>query len=70
MLDTLFLAFGLMLVIEGAMPLVTPRRWRVLFRRIAALTDGQLRFIGLVAVVTGLLLILTSILPLDTFSIS
>ena len=64
MLDTLFLAFGLMLVVEGLMPLLAPRRWRALFRQITTLTDGQLRFVGLVAVATGLLLILMLLLLL------
>ncbi|MFZ5490772.1 DUF2065 domain-containing protein [Thiomonas sp.] len=53
----MFLAIGMVLVIEGLMPLFFPRQWRELFRQIMALTDGQLRFIGLVAVAVGLLLL-------------
>ncbi|OIQ77969.1 hypothetical protein GALL_403280 [mine drainage metagenome] len=58
MLDTLLLALGLVLVIEGLMPLIAPRQWRGLFRQITELADGQLRFIGLISVVAGFLVIL------------
>ncbi|MBV8380134.1 MAG: DUF2065 domain-containing protein [Paucibacter sp.] len=47
-----------MLVFEGLMPLVNPARWRQLFARLLNLSDGQLRFIGLIGVVLGLLLLL------------
>ena len=57
MLDTLFAAVGIVLILEGLMPLLSPRRWRELFRQIMMLTDGQLRFFGLVAVASGLLLL-------------
>ncbi len=56
MQNVLLLAIGMVLVIEGLMPLFFPRQWRDMFRQIMALTDGQLRFVGLVAVVIGLLL--------------
>jgi uncharacterized protein YjeT (DUF2065 family) len=55
--ESLLLAFGLVLVIEGAMPLLAPAQWRATIARIAQLRDGQLRFVGLAAVVVGLLLI-------------
>ena len=58
MLDTLLLALGLVLVIEGLMPLIAPRQWRGLLRQITELADGQLRFIGLISVVAGFLVIL------------
>lgn len=57
MQNVLLLAIGVVLVIEGLMPLFFPRQWRDMFRQIMALTDGQLRFIGLVAVAIGLLLV-------------
>lgn len=57
MQSALFLALGLVLIIEGLMPLLFPRQWRQLFQQIMALTDGQLRFIGLLAVIGGLLLV-------------
>jgi len=54
--STLLLAFGFMLVIEGLLPFVAPRSWRETFRRMIQLKDGQLRFIGLMSIVGGLLL--------------
>ena len=50
------LAIALMLVFEGLMPLVAPKAWRQMFTRLGELTDGQLRFFGLIAVVAGALL--------------
>ncbi len=56
MLETLALAFGLMLVLEGIMPLLAPATWRQMFQRVTELNDGQIRFFGLIAVVGGALL--------------
>jgi len=52
--DSLLAAFALVLVVEGLLPLFAPRLWRDSFRRLVDLTDGQLRFIGLVSIVIGL----------------
>ncbi len=54
--DTLFAAFGLMLVFEGLLPFVAPQAWRETFRRMIQLKDGQLRFVGVVSIAGGLLL--------------
>jgi uncharacterized protein YjeT (DUF2065 family) len=54
MLTTLGLAFALMLVLEGLMPFLAPAAWRDMFRRVIELNDGQIRFIGLAAIVIGL----------------
>jgi uncharacterized protein YjeT (DUF2065 family) len=51
----LWAALALVLVIEGLMPLISPARWREVFSRILALSDGQIRFIGLASIVLGLL---------------
>lgn len=56
--DSLVTALALLLVAEGLLPLLSPRSWREAFTRVLQLTDGQLRFFGLVAVSLGLLLIL------------
>jgi uncharacterized protein YjeT (DUF2065 family) len=56
MLETLALAFGLMLVLEGLLPLLAPTAWRQMFQRVTELNDGQIRFFGLLAVVGGALL--------------
>lgn len=44
-----------MLVLEGLMPLLAPAAWRDMFRRLLALSDGQIRFVGLSLVGGGLL---------------
>lgn len=53
----LLAALGLMLVFEGLLPFVAPQAWRETFRRMIALKDGQLRFVGLISIVSGLLLL-------------
>ena len=54
---TFFMAFALMLVIEGVLPFLAPSLWRETFRRITQLTDGQIRFFGLTSMLVGLLLL-------------
>lgn len=54
---TLLMAFALMLVIEGLFPFLAPSAWRETFRRLMQLTDGQIRFFGLTAMLAGLLLL-------------
>jgi len=56
LLETLLLAVGVMLILEGLMPMVSPLRWRRLFEQLLQLDDGQIRFFGLFMVVSGLLL--------------
>lgn len=50
------LAIALMLIFEGLMPLVAPKAWRQMFSRLSELSDGQIRFFGLIAVAIGALL--------------
>ncbi|MCU0764695.1 MAG: DUF2065 domain-containing protein [Burkholderiaceae bacterium] len=57
MWTTIGLAFALMLVLEGLLPLLAPGSWREMFLRISALRDGQIRFFGLASVAVGLTLI-------------
>lgn len=58
MSENLLMAFGLMLVLEGVLPLLAPAAWRQTFRRMIEFKDGQLRFIGLASMLGGLLIIL------------
>lgn len=58
MTSTLLTAVALVLVIEGALPFISPGLWREAFRRIMELSDGQVRFIGLTLMLAGLLLLL------------
>jgi len=54
----LLTAIALVMVIEGLMPLISPARWRALFSRILAMSDGQIRFIGLASILMGLFALL------------
>ncbi len=54
----LLVALGLVLIIEGLLPLVSPAGWREAMRRIAQFRDGQIRFVGLGSIAIGLALIL------------
>jgi uncharacterized protein len=55
--SNLLAALGLMLVIEGLLPLVAPQAWRETFKRMIALKDGQLRFIGLLSIAGGMVVL-------------
>lgn len=54
-MNKLLSALALVLIIEGLMPLLSPARWREVFARVLAMSDGQIRFIGLISVVLGAL---------------
>jgi hypothetical protein len=56
-MGTLGLAVALMLVLEGLLPFLAPARWREIVRRVAELTDGQIRFFGLASIASGVLLL-------------
>jgi uncharacterized protein YjeT (DUF2065 family) len=51
-------ALALMLVMEGVLPFLAPAAWREAFSRMVQFSDGQLRFMGLVSMLAGLLLLL------------
>ena len=53
--DTLWTALALLLILDGLLPFAAPRVWREGFRHLTELTDGQLRFIGMMSVGVGLL---------------
>ncbi|MEY2839783.1 MAG: hypothetical protein RJB60_2082 [Pseudomonadota bacterium] len=55
--DSLWMALGLVLVIEGLLPFFNPGGWRRTFEQVLQMNDGQLRFLGLAGIVSGLLLI-------------
>jgi uncharacterized protein YjeT (DUF2065 family) len=52
---SLWTALALLLVLEGLLPLAAPRLWRDSFRKLTELTDGQLRFVGMISIGIGLL---------------
>jgi uncharacterized protein YjeT (DUF2065 family) len=53
--NVLWAALGLMLVLEGLFPFLSPGGWRQTFMKLLQLRDGQLRFFGLTSIVLGLL---------------
>jgi uncharacterized protein YjeT (DUF2065 family) len=55
--DTLWAAFGLMLIFEGIMPFLSPQGWRDKMAQLLVLQDGQIRFFGLVCIMVGLLML-------------
>ncbi|MEY8876684.1 MAG: DUF2065 domain-containing protein [Leptothrix sp. (in: b-proteobacteria)] len=57
MAETLLAGLALMLVFEGLMPFLSPIRWRRVFEQVLLLSDGQIRFIGLLSMLAGLLLL-------------
>jgi uncharacterized protein YjeT (DUF2065 family) len=60
MRQSLMLAFSLMLVLEGILPFLVPTIWRETFRKLTEMSDGQIRFVGFVSMIAGLLLMLFS----------
>lgn len=51
-------ACALMLVVEGLLPFFSPTSWRSVFERAVRLSDGQIRFFGLLSLLLGLALLL------------
>ena len=52
--DVALSAVALLLVAEGLLPFMSPSSWRRIFERALQMSDGQLRFLGLVSVLAGL----------------
>jgi uncharacterized protein len=55
--DVLLLALALVLILEGLLPFLSPRAWREVFEKAVKLNDGQIRFVGLLSLGGGLLLL-------------
>jgi uncharacterized protein YjeT (DUF2065 family) len=56
-LDYWLLGLAMMLIVEGMIPFVSPGLWRDTFRKLLALKDGQLRFVGMTAMLSGIILL-------------
>ena len=50
-------AIALVLIIEGIIPFVSPLRFKNFVERMSQLKDNHLRFIGLISMLIGLLLL-------------
>ena len=57
MKTSLLAALALVLVLEGVLPFLAPALWRETFRKMTEMSDGQLRFVGLISMLGGLLLL-------------
>ena len=57
-LDSLWVALAMLLILEGVLPFLAPALWRDTFRKLTELSDGQLRFIGLLSIIAGLIWLL------------
>ena len=57
-MDSLWAAFAMLLIIEGILPFLAPQFWRETFRKFIELSDGQLRFIGLISIALGLIFLM------------
>jgi len=55
--DMLLGALALMLVAEGLLPFLSPATWRQVFERAMRMSDGQIRFVGLLSLLAGVLLL-------------
>ncbi|MDH5287347.1 MAG: DUF2065 domain-containing protein [Betaproteobacteria bacterium] len=51
--DWLWAALALVLIVEGILPFAAPALWRETFRKLIEMSDGQIRFIGLIALLLG-----------------
>ena len=58
--DIFLPALALMLVMEGILPFLSPAAWRETFARMIQFKDGQLRFMGLISMLAGLLILYLS----------
>jgi len=56
--DIALSAVALMLIAEGLVPFVSPVSWRRIFERALQMSDGQIRFLGLVSVACGAAMLL------------
>ncbi|WP_313076747.1 DUF2065 domain-containing protein [Melaminivora sp.] len=46
-------ALGMVLVIEGLLPLLSPAGWRRMFMQVLRLRDGQIRFCAFLSLLAG-----------------
>ena len=51
--EGLLVALAIVMILEGALPFVSPRLWRDTFSTLIELSDGQIRFVGLIAIAVG-----------------
>jgi uncharacterized protein YjeT (DUF2065 family) len=57
LIQSLWLATALMLIIEGILPFINPTALRRAILQIATMTDQQIRITGLLSMLAGLLIL-------------
>ena len=57
MIAEIFTAVALVLILEGMLPFISPRKYRQMVAEIARLGDNQIRNIGLVVMVIGVVVL-------------
>ncbi|MET1256640.1 DUF2065 domain-containing protein [Aliikangiella maris] len=57
MVNELWIALAIALILEGMIPFLTPQGWRDIVTKIASLSNKNIRIMGLVVMMTGLLLL-------------
>ncbi len=57
MQQSLFLAVGLVFILEGVLPFLLPHFWRQMMQQISNQTDRGIRIFGLVSMLIGLIII-------------
>ena len=53
----LAIALSLVLVVEGILPFISPNLWRNMARQVAQLNDKQLRIMGFMCMLVGVVLL-------------
>ncbi|RKZ40869.1 MAG: DUF2065 domain-containing protein [Gammaproteobacteria bacterium] len=57
MWEELWIAFALILVIEGVMPFLNPTGWRKTLRQVSEMDDKTLRIIGFSSMILGVIVL-------------
>ena len=57
LIDSLWVAIALMLVIEGVIPFLSPDSFRRTLLKVTLMNDRQLRIVGLISMLLGLALL-------------
>ncbi|WP_069472559.1 DUF2065 domain-containing protein [Candidatus Marithrix sp. Canyon 246] len=53
----LFIAFALLLVIEGILPFINPNVWRNSLLKVSELNNNKVRLIGFLSMMSGVILL-------------
>jgi uncharacterized protein len=56
-MSALWIALGIVFIIEGLLPFAAPAAYQKMVQQIASLAPGQIRFYGLVSIAIGLLVL-------------